>query len=416
MVDFHPATPAWRQPTIFGMTTEDLARNRNKNSPRIGSATPSIAEHTDDEHTGRSWAQKVEDDPWLPLILSMDGGGIRGYSSLLILKQLMHYVAMWESAVDREERDGPKSKTIQDRSAFQSLDTSLANIQEDDRSVRPAAMESVPMARQTSDTASSAQDSPAFRPGAATQEFAALGIQSAGQEPPVLNLAREDEVGGGSGLLGPRRQAETETNETQQAQLPALHHEDDEGNAANLEMSVPNAEDLEPLSHGHKEWKEEDLLPCHYFDFMYGTSTGGLIGTMLGRLRMSVPQCLEVYRQVGNELFGKVKSRWPLFTKYDHEPLEAAVKEIVKKYCKSHPQGTCTGEDLFPWDARDEEKGSTKSIDVLDDGTPRPTELPKICQRYVAHSFSMNGTIPQDIDAARRGSRSRESRVVTHRS
>lgn len=47
-----------------------------------------------------------------------------------------------------------------------------------------------------------------------------------------------------------------------------------------------------------RTFNEDELLPCHYFDFMYGTSTGGLIATMLGRLRMSVPQCLELYRQV----------------------------------------------------------------------------------------------------------------------
>jgi hypothetical protein len=38
--------------------------------------------------------------------------------------------------------------------------------------------------------------------------------------------------------------------------------------------------------------EEEELLPCHYFDFMYGTSTGGLIATtMLGRLRMTTTEC-----------------------------------------------------------------------------------------------------------------------------
>lgn len=50
---------------------------------------------------------------------------------------------------------------------------------------------------------------------------------------------------------------------------------------------------------------DADLLPCHYFDFMYGTSTGGLIATMLGRLRMTVPQCTEIYREVGDSLFSK---------------------------------------------------------------------------------------------------------------
>ena len=31
------------------------------------------------------------------------------------------------------------------------------------------------------------------------------------------------------------------------------------------------------------------LLPCHYFDFMIGTSTGGLIALMLGTLGMVTP-------------------------------------------------------------------------------------------------------------------------------
>jgi hypothetical protein len=33
---------------------------------------------------------------------------------------------------------------------------------------------------------------------------------------------------------------------------------------------------------------ESELLPCHYFDFFYGTSHGGLVATLLGRLRLRV--------------------------------------------------------------------------------------------------------------------------------
>lgn len=96
--------------------------------------------------------------------------------------------------------------------------------------------------------------------------------------------------------------------------------------------------------------KEEDLLPCHYFDFMYGTSTGGLIATMLGRLRMSVPQCLEIYREVGQTLFGKQRSKVPLTTKYHDKPLKHAVRDIVKAHCKQHTAlGECDGNDLHPW-------------------------------------------------------------------
>lgn len=94
-----------------------------------------------------------------------------------------------------------------------------------------------------------------------------------------------------------------------------------------------------------------DLLPCHYFDFMYGTSTGGLIATMLGRLRMTVPQCMEIYREVGDSLFGKHRSIIPLTTKYHAKPLKNAVRDIVQAHCKQHGEGECDGDDWHPWDA-----------------------------------------------------------------
>ncbi|KAK3060026.1 hypothetical protein LTS18_009506, partial [Coniosporium uncinatum] len=43
---------------------------------------------------------------------------------------------------------------------------------------------------------------------------------------------------------------------------------------------------------------EDELLHSHYFDFMYGTSTGGLIAMMLGRLRMSVPELVATYQKL----------------------------------------------------------------------------------------------------------------------
>ncbi|EON67931.1 hypothetical protein W97_07428 [Coniosporium apollinis CBS 100218] len=166
----------------------------------------SVSPIPDDEVlSGRKWAQQVL-DPWDSLILTLDGGGIRGYSSLLILKRLMHEIAVWEEKLDKEQ--GSSSE-----------------------------------------------------PG---------------------------------------------------------------------------------------RFKEQELLPCHYFDYMYGTSTGGLIATLLGRLRMSVPQCLEIYRQVGENLFGHRRSIIPLTTKYHHKPLEKAVRGIVRTNCPiDGPE--CDGEDWYPW-------------------------------------------------------------------
>ncbi|KAK3664561.1 hypothetical protein LTR22_004695 [Elasticomyces elasticus] len=111
---------------------------------------------------------------------------------------------------------------------------------------------------------------------------------------------------------------------------------------------------------------EQDLLPCHYFDFMFGTSTGGLIATILGRLRMTVTEGLELYQKVGDDLFGKRRSNIPLRTKYHHEPLEKAVQDIVGARCHDHPN--CNGkDDLHPWAAYD----TTVDEQPFDIGKPR---------------------------------------------
>ncbi|KAF5692234.1 calcium-independent phospholipase A2-gamma [Fusarium denticulatum] len=47
----------------------------------------------------------------------------------------------------------------------------------------------------------------------------------------------------------------------------------------------------------------DEYLPCHYFDYVAGTSTGGLSSIMLGRLRMSVDEALDTYKAFGNAVF-----------------------------------------------------------------------------------------------------------------
>lgn len=78
-------------------------------------------------------------------------------------------------------------------------------------------------------------------------------------------------------------------------------------------------------------------LPCHYFDYMAGTSTGGLISIMLGRLRMSIDDCIAEYETLGPKVFAH--PRWlhlrsPLFwprDKYDHRSLEKAIREVIDR-------------------------------------------------------------------------------------
>ncbi|PSN64466.1 FabD/lysophospholipase-like protein [Corynespora cassiicola Philippines] len=139
-------------------------------------------------------------------------------------------------------------------------------------------------------------------------------------------------------------------------------------------------------------FNEDELLPCHYFDFMYGTSTGGLIAVMLARLRMTVPQCLDIYRQVGNDLFGHRRNLLPLATKYSHKPLERAVKRIVKTFCKIHD--SCDGDDWHPWEVFDD----TARSQVSQAGSSTYDPLNK--HERICQSICLTATHSGQIDEA----------------
>ena len=50
---------------------------------------------------------------------------------------------------------------------------------------------------------------------------------------------------------------------------------------------------------------ESELLPCHYFDFFYGASHGGVLATLLGRLRLRVDDATERFRKIHHAYFGR---------------------------------------------------------------------------------------------------------------
>ncbi|PPQ65918.1 hypothetical protein CVT24_011251 [Panaeolus cyanescens] len=89
-----------------------------------------------------------------------------------------------------------------------------------------------------------------------------------------------------------------------------------------------------------KEKGTKDIKPCEYFDMIAGTSTGGLIALMLGRLRMTIEECEKAYDDISQQVFGKTRifglmnaTRAYLGTTYMYEekPLEDAVKTMVNK-------------------------------------------------------------------------------------
>lgn len=77
------------------------------------------------------------------------------------------------------------------------------------------------------------------------------------------------------------------------------------------------------------------VKPCEVFDLIGGTSTGGLIAIMLGRLEMDVDACITAYSELMKAVFKK-KSNWlpisrtgKVKARFDSAKLKAAIEEAV---------------------------------------------------------------------------------------
>lgn len=56
-----------------------------------------------------------------------------------------------------------------------------------------------------------------------------------------------------------------------------------------------------------------------------------IIAVLLGRLRMSVAQCMTVYEELGTDVFRRIR---PLrFTQYSHRKLEKAILRTIGQHC-----------------------------------------------------------------------------------
>lgn len=75
----------------------------------------------------------------------------------------------------------------------------------------------------------------------------------------------------------------------------------------------------------------QPLKPWQVFHLMGGTSTGGLIAIMLGRLRMTTQEALKAYGTLSRSIFAKKK----LLSEYDPAVLESHVKLIVAQHTDS---------------------------------------------------------------------------------
>ncbi|KAJ5117958.1 hypothetical protein N7526_010981 [Penicillium atrosanguineum] len=81
---------------------------------------------------------------------------------------------------------------------------------------------------------------------------------------------------------------------------------------------------------------EEPLKPCDVFDLIGGTSTGGLIAIMLGRLEMGIDECIAAYSELMHLIFGQKMNNLPvdwagnIRAQYDSTKLKHAIEHVIE--------------------------------------------------------------------------------------
>lgn len=82
--------------------------------------------------------------------------------------------------------------------------------------------------------------------------------------------------------------------------------------------------------------------PCDHFDLIVGTGTGGLIALMLGRLRLDLETCKEVYVRMTKRVFETDKTFAGIpyrSTLFKASRLEEAIRECVREHTVFEAEG-----------------------------------------------------------------------------
>ncbi|KUM58276.1 hypothetical protein ACN42_g8885 [Penicillium freii] len=86
----------------------------------------------------------------------------------------------------------------------------------------------------------------------------------------------------------------------------------------------------------NSEREDNQLLkPCDVFDLIGGTSTGGLIAIMLGRLEMGVEECILAYTELMESVFSEKINNVPvdwsgnIVSQYDSKKLKTAIENVI---------------------------------------------------------------------------------------
>ncbi|KAK4190700.1 acyl transferase/acyl hydrolase/lysophospholipase [Podospora australis] len=93
---------------------------------------------------------------------------------------------------------------------------------------------------------------------------------------------------------------------------------------------------------GRAPRRSEVPKPCDHFDLIVGTGTGGLIALMLGRLRLDIEQCKELYVRLTRMVFETDKTIAGIpyrSTLFKATKLEEAIKECVREHTVHEREG-----------------------------------------------------------------------------
>jgi patatin-like phospholipase/acyl hydrolase len=99
-----------------------------------------------------------------------------------------------------------------------------------------------------------------------------------------------------------------------------------------------------------------DVKPHDIFELVAGTSTGGLIAVMLGKLGMSPEECIQAYHNLSTRIFSTKHFR-ARFTggfapsKYSGSNLEGCVRELLQRrgFGGDLPMAFVNGTDRIAW-------------------------------------------------------------------